>query len=84
MLKNLAFGFNVSITEKDSATKIISKLFDKGAITSRQYQFINTLFKICNSAAHGTLITKVQAIEVLDIGEVLVKDYIAWLDWGFK
>ncbi len=84
MLKNLAVGFNVLISGKDSSTKIISKLFDKGAITSRQYLFINTLFKICNSAAHGILVTKDQALEVIDIGEVLVKDYIAWLDWGFR
>jgi len=84
MLKNLASGFKVSITDKDSSSKILSKLFDKSAITSRQFQFINTLFKICNSAAHGTLVTKAQALEVLDIGDVLVKDYIAWLSWGFK
>lgn len=84
MLKNLAKGFNVSISNKESPTKITSKLLDKGAITSRQYQFINTLFRICNSAAHGALISKEQALEVLDIGEVLVKDYIAWLNWGFK
>ncbi len=84
MLKNLAKGFNVSVSDRDSSSKILSKLFDKGAITSRQFQFINTLFKICNSAAHGTLITKEQALEVLEIGDVLVKDYIAWLSWGFK
>jgi hypothetical protein len=84
MLKNLAKGFKISFNEKDSVNKIISNLFDKGAITQRQYQFITTLFRICNSAAHGISITKEQAVEVLNIGEVLVKDYTAWLYWGFK
>jgi hypothetical protein len=83
MLKNLAKGFKVSIDAKDSVSQITSKLLDKGSITSRQYQFINTLFRICNSAAHGALITKEQALEVIEIAEVLVKEYIAWLSWGF-
>jgi len=84
MLKNLSKGFNILIDDKDSALRIISKLFEKGAITSRQYQLISTFFRICNSAAHGALITRDQALEVIDIGEVLVKDYVAWLYWGFK
>ena len=84
MLKNLAKGFKVSFSDKDSISKIISRLLDSGAITSKQYQFMNTLFRIGNSAAHGTPITKDQALEVLDIGQVLVKDYVAWLYWGFK
>ena len=84
MLKNLAKGFKVLISDKDSASRIISKLADSGAITSRQNQLINSLFKICNSAAHGALISKEQALEVLDIGEVLVMEYIAWLYWGFR
>jgi hypothetical protein len=65
-------------------SKIISKLLDNAAISAKQYQFMNTLFRIGNSAAHGTPITKEQAFEVLDIGQVLVKDYVAWLYWGFK
>lgn len=84
MLKNLAKGFKLPIGEKDSASLIISKLLNNGAITAQQYELINTLFKICNSAAHGVLITKEQAKEVLNIGEKLVKDYIAWLQWGFR
>ncbi|HEY5325653.1 MAG TPA: DUF4145 domain-containing protein [Mucilaginibacter sp.] len=83
MLKNLANGFKISIGAKDSVSQITSKLLDNGAITSRQYQFINTLFRICNTAAHGALITKDQALEVIEIAEVLVKEYIAWLSWGF-
>ncbi|MDB5133987.1 MAG: hypothetical protein JWP37_590 [Mucilaginibacter sp.] len=84
MVKNLAKGFEVSFGDKDSAALIISKLLNSGSISTRQYELINTLFKICNSAALGVLITKEQAMEVLNIGEILVKDYIAWLKWGFS
>jgi hypothetical protein len=84
MLRNLAKGFKIPIKEKETATRIVSMLFEKGAISGRQFEFINSIFKILNSAAHGALITKEQVYEVLDIGQVLVDDYIAWLDWGFK
>jgi hypothetical protein len=84
MLKNLAKGFKIQVDSKKPISKIISKLFKEGAITTRQYEFINTIFKISNIAAHGALITKEQVYEVLDIGQVLVDDYIAWLDWGFR
>ncbi len=84
MLKNLAQGFDIKIKEKEPISKTISNLFSKGAITSRQYEFINTIFKISNAAAHGANINKDQVFEVLDIGQVLIDDYIAWLDWGFR
>jgi hypothetical protein len=84
MLKNLAKGFKIELNDKDPVSKIISKLLNKGAITTRQYEFINTVFRITNAAAHGAPISKEQVYEVLEIGQVLVDDYIAWLDWGFK
>ncbi len=84
MLRNLAKGFQIDVQEKESISKTISNLFAKGAITSRQYEFINTIFKISNAAAHGAEITKEQVFKVLEIGQVLVDDYIAWLDWGFN
>ncbi|MGI4750540.1 MAG: DUF4145 domain-containing protein [Janthinobacterium lividum] len=84
MLRNLAKGFSISIKEKDSAAKIVSLLYENGAITSKQFEFMNTLFRIGNAAAHGIQISREQTIEVLEIAEVLVKDYIAWLYWGFR
>ncbi len=84
MLKNLAKGFKIEITGKTATSKIVLKLAEKGAITSRQNQFILKLLSICNSAAHGAMITKSQALEVLNVGEILVKEYLAWLNWGFK
>lgn len=84
MLKNLAKGFKIPSSNKTPSAKILAKLFDNRAITSKQFQFIQTLLKICNSAANGIIFTKEQALEVLDIADVLIKDYTAWLNWGFQ
>lgn len=83
MLKNLAKGFKISFEEKESVSRIISKLYKSDAISLKQYEFINTVYKITNSAVHGSSISKKQVYEVLEIGQVLVDDFIAWLDWGF-
>lgn len=84
MLRNLAKGFSVELSDKEPIYKVISKLFEEGAITSRQNEFIRIVFKISNAAVHGASITKEQVYEVLNIGKVLVDDYIAWLKWGFE
>ncbi len=83
MLRNLAKGFKIPLIEGNSTAKIVSLLFEKSAITSKQFEFMNTLFRIGNAAAHGIQITKEQTFEVLEIAKVLVKDYVAWLYWGF-
>ena len=83
MLKNLAKGSKIETKERESLNNIISKLLTHGKITRRQFDFINSIFKITNAAAHGAQISIEQVYEVLEIGQVLVDDYIAWLDWGF-
>lgn len=84
MLKNLARGFGVQIPDNAPTSKVISNLLSEGALTTRQYEFVGTIFKIANSAAHGADISREQAYEVLEIGQVLLDDYIAWLEWGFR
>jgi len=84
MLKNLAKGFKIFHEEKESINRIISKLYKENAISIKQYEFINTVFKIANSAVHGIVVSQDQVYEVLEIAQVLVDDYIAWLDWGFS
>ncbi|RNL52490.1 DUF4145 domain-containing protein [Pedobacter jejuensis] len=84
MLRNLAKGFKIRLEEKEPLSKVISKMLNFGAITTKQYEFINVIFRISNSAAHGSEISRRQVYEVLEIGQVLVDDYLAWLDWGFK
>ena len=83
MLKNLAKGFNVSINERDSSGIVARKLREHRAVTSRQFELIGNIIKLCNMAIHGRKVTKEEAEEVLDIAVVLVDQYISWLSWGF-
>lgn len=83
MLKNLAKGFKVSITERDSAGIIARKLREKGAITSRQAELIKAVVQLCNAAVHGIKVAASQAEEILDIAEILRDNYISWLSWSF-
>ena len=84
MLRNLAKGFELDEYERRPPVfRLINDLYEKGAISTKQFDFIRKIFKISNSAAHGAEISKEQAIEILNIGQTLVEDYIAWLYWGF-
>ena len=84
MLKNVAKGFKVSISERDGAGIISQKLRERGAITPYQYELINSILKLCNAAVHGQKVTLMQAEEILNIFEVLRDYYISWLSWGFN
>ena len=77
MLKNLAKGFKVSITERDSAGTIAIKLKERSSITSHQLELIKTIINICNAVVHGQKITTKQAEEILNIATVLTDQYIS-------
>lgn len=84
ILKNYAKGLNVPVKEDEPVISIVYKLFSTGSLSLTQYQFIMTLYRISNAALHGANITYEQALEVLGIGDVLVKDYKAWFYWLFE
>jgi hypothetical protein len=84
MLQNLAKGFSIKIEERESIGRLNRKLLSNGAITQNQYQLINKMLQIANSAIHGIEINKTQANEVFDIMEILIEDYKSWLSWGFE
>lgn len=84
MLKNLAKGFKVEISNRDSAISILQKLKDTASITNRQYDLITKLLKLCNAAIHGLKVTTLDANEIIDVAAVLRDDYVAWLSWGFS
>ena len=83
ILKNLAKGFKLSLNDKIGTAVIAQKLHKTGKITSRQFDLISIIIKLCNSAVHGQKVTTKQANQLLDVAMVLVDDYIAWLSWGF-
>ncbi len=84
MLKNLAKGFKIEISSRDSAINILQKLKDKASITSRQHELITKVLNLCNAAIHGLKVATADANEIIDIASVLRDDYVAWLSWGFS
>ena len=84
MLKNLAKGFKVEVSDKESSGNILTKLKRNGCITNRQYELITKVLKLCNAAIHGLKISTRDANEILDVAMVLRDDYVAWLSWGFE
>lgn len=84
MIKNLAKGFKIEISDSDSTDDKLRKLRDNDAITDNQFDLIKKLIKLCNNAIHGLKVTDEDANAILDIATVLRDDYIAWLSWGFN
>lgn len=84
MLRNLAKGFKLEIKERLPVTKVISSLLDKRHITYKQAEFMKIILQLTGYAVHGGQITEEQVDSMFELGETLVEDYIAWLDWGFK
>ena len=84
LAKNVARGFKVPFQERDSGTRLLRKLFDSNAITEEQMQLGVKVLQLCNTAVHGTTISREQAVSVIDIAEVLADQFLAWLSWGFE
>ncbi len=82
MLRNLAKGSKIVISSTDSTNEILHKLKDDIKITSKQFEFITKILKICNAVIDGHKVTEEEANEILDIASVLRDDYVAWLSWG--
>lgn len=83
MLQNLGLGWRVAFKNRDSAGLMTRKLHDKGAITSRQADLIQTIVRLCNAAVHGIQVSSDQAKEILELASVLRDQYVVWLSWGF-
>lgn len=84
MIRNLAQGFGLEINMKMPISKVIKVLLDNGYIYSKQADFMKIIFQLTSYAIHGGQINEDQIESVLELGETLVDDYIAWLDWGFR
>lgn len=83
MIRNLANGNKLEVTDIEPITKVIRSLLDKGHILSNQADFMKMIFQLTSYAVHGGEITDEQVDSVLKLGETLVEDYTAWLEWGF-
>lgn len=83
LARNLAKGFKVSISPRDSGSRLLRKLLEARAITETQWKLLQKVLRLCNAAVHGLPVSKEQADSVIASGDVLVQQYLEWLGWGF-
>ncbi len=83
LARNLASGFRVPTKQGDSGFRLINKLHTEGAITADQFNLTKKVLEVCNAAIHGRTISKPEADSIIDAAEVLARQYIDWLSWGF-
>lgn len=84
MARNLAQGFQLTVSDGDTAGPLLRRLFDENAITVEQFQLAQKIVQICNAAVHGRLVTREEANAVIDVAQALTDQYVAWLSWGFN
>ena len=84
LIRNLIKGFKIDSQPNESINSLIGKLCKRLSIHDKQAEFVKIIFQLTNYAIHGGEITSEQFEEVIELGETLVDDYIAWLDWNFK
>ena len=82
--KNLLRGWDIPMQRPLGAMSIYRELSKHNAITDNQFELASIVLRICNRAVHGEEITSDEAERILEIADVLMKQYIDWLSWGFK
>lgn len=83
LINNLAAGFKLEPKRAEPVSFLLKRLREHNAITSEQVDLARKIFAICNLAIHGGAVTQEMALNVIDVADVLAKDYLAWLSWGF-
>ena len=83
LMRNLAKGFKVESSRHDSITRLLNRLLDAHAITPDQFNLAKRILSLLNAAVHGRSVSRHEAEDVIETARVLVKDYLAWLSWGF-
>lgn len=82
--QNLAKGFNVELPERASVTGVFRALSNAHAVTNKQYNLVQSITRLANSAVHGAPISRDDANAVIDTADVLRDQYLSWLSWGFQ
>jgi hypothetical protein len=83
LARNLAEGFRVPVVAGQSGLRLLRTLSQRGAIDDSQFELAEKVIRLCNAAVHGTAISREQAEAVLDSAEVLTRQFMHWLSWGF-
>ncbi len=83
MMRNVAIGFKVQSAPSGPIPRLLARLREAGAITPDQMELAQKIFSVCNQAMHGRFVSREEAEEVIKAAEVLFREYLAWLSWGF-
>ncbi len=83
MMRNVAIGFKLQSTLSGPIPRLLARLREAAAITPDQMQLAQKIFSVCNQAMHGRFVSLEEAEEVIKAAEVLFRQYLAWLSWGF-
>ncbi|WP_299486604.1 hypothetical protein [Acaryochloris sp. IP29b_bin.137] len=82
--QNLAKGFNIEVPKNASVARVFHALANGYAITNKQYNLVQSITRLANSAVHGAPISRDDANAVIDTADVLRDSYLSWLSWGFN
>ncbi|MFZ0798049.1 MAG: hypothetical protein WCA13_18105 [Terriglobales bacterium] len=83
MMRNVAIGFKLQFAPSWPVSRVLARLREAGAITPDQMQLAQKIFSVCNQAVHGRFVSREEAEDVIKAAEVLFRQYLAWLSWGF-
>ena len=83
LANNLATGFQLEPKRAEPVTSLLRRLRERNAITSEQMELARRILSICNKAIHGQTVTQEEASHVIETADVLARDFLAWLGWGF-
>jgi hypothetical protein len=83
LINNLAAGFKLEPRRREPVSSLLKRLREHNSVTSEQVDLARKIFAICGKAIHGQAVTQEEAFDVIDAAEVLAKDFLAWLSWGF-
>lgn len=83
MMRNVAIGFKLQSSPSGPIPRLLARLRETGAITPDQMHLAQKIFSVCNQAIHGRFVSREEAEEVIKAAEVLFREYLAWLSWGF-
>jgi len=84
LARNLAKGFKVAVSPRESSMRLLRRLLDADAIDATQFDLVEKIMQLCNAAAHGNPVSREQADSVINSAAVLARQYLEWLSWGFE
>jgi hypothetical protein len=84
LARNLAKGFKVAVSPRESGLRLLRHLLEADAIDKTQFDLVEKVARVCNAAAHGNPVSREQADSVITSAAVLSKQYLEWLSWGFE